>query len=224
MIKAALTLALVAGLAGCAERPTVPEGQASAQSAAPQKRGGLFSVFARAPVFDAPEAYQMDVPFEATVPFGTVARVCEAKGKPLGTLASAAPGGGFQLYDTGPKGVALRKFYLTGFEDGCPRQFTAATAVFGTPSQYETLHYGQGKGGFIYGVTDAAYENIKENVCGTPAGEPCGRKIKKLDQSTVFVSAYDLSSDTERWTDFLIYNGKIVATALKTKEPLPADQ
>ncbi len=233
MIKAAFTLALVAALAGCAERPNLFGGASRAQSNVapsgantPQERRGLFSAFAREheTVFAAEDLDQMDVAFEATVPFGTMARVCGAKGKPLGNLVGTSSVGDFKIYDTAPAGVAVRKFYLTGFADACPRQFMAATAVFGAPSKYEALHYGEDKGSYIYGATDAAYDKIKENTCGVPAGEPCGRKIRKIDGHTTFLSAYELAEESERWTDFLIHNGSVVATALKTKQTLPTDQ
>jgi hypothetical protein len=196
MIKVVFTLAIATAFVGCTERLSP------------------FSLPTPEPVFEATDVNQLDVPFEATVSFGAIARVCEAKGKPLGDLVDTASIGDFQIYDTAPEGITIRKFYLTGFSDDCPRQFTASTAAFGTPSMYEALHYG--KDTFVYGATDAAYDKIKESICGAPAGEPCGRKIKALDKSTVFVSAYDLTGDSERWTDFLIHDGSVVATALKT--------
>ncbi len=233
MIKAAFTLTFVFALAGCTEGPVLFGGGTSAQSNAaelrantPKDRTGLFSIFEREQetVFETSQTYQMDVPFEATVPFGTMARVCEANVKPLGNLVGTSSVGGFKIYDTAPTGVSVRKFYLTGFADECPRQFMAATAVFGAPSKYEALHYGEDKGSLIYGATDAAYDKIKQNTCGVPAGEPCGRKIKKMDGHTVFLSAYELDGENERWTDFLIHNGSVVATALKTKQAVPTDQ
>lgn len=198
MTKAVFTLVILTALAGCSNVQN------------------MFSPLTPEPVPETTDVYEIDIPFEAAVSFGTVARVCEAQTKPLGTLIEEASVGDFKIYDTAPEGVMVRKFYLTGFGDGCPRQFMASTAAFGTPSMYETLHYS--KDTFVYGSTDAAYDKIKGNVCGAPAGKPCGRKIKKLDKSMVFVSAYDLTEENQRWTDFLIHNGSIVATALKTAE------
>lgn len=160
-------------------------------------------------------AFAMDVPFEATVPFGTVARVCEAQGKPLGEVSAQSENGTYQLHDSAPEGVDLRKFYLTGFADGCPRQFVAATAVFGTPSRYEELYLAEGTAAVDYAATDAAYEDLKLRICGAPKGETCGRKLRKLDRSTVFVSAYELAEPVERWTEILIHDGEMLATALK---------
>jgi hypothetical protein len=156
---------------------------------------------------------EIDVSYEAAVAFGEIARVCEAKDKNLGALVATTGTGEFEIYDTAPAGIALRRFYLTGFDDGCPRQFMASTTAFGMPSVYEAQHYG--KAGFVTGASDAAYEQIKTEVCRVPAGTPCGKRIKRLDKTTVFLSAYDLTGDTERWTDYLIHKGALVASAVK---------
>lgn len=209
MIRSACILSMLAVTAGCS-------GEA-----------GFFTTRSATPVLEpqmaAFEMFEMDVSFDATVPFGTVARVCDAKGKPLGQLVGESAEGAYRIYDSGPDTMDLRKFYLTGLSDGCPRQFVAATALFGTPTKYEELHLAEGAPEFEYGATDAAYDDIKLRVCGAAHGETCGRKMKKLERDTLFVSAYDLTGETERWTDILIHDGSVVATALKTSATDAAD-
>ena len=209
MIRTACALSLIALISGCGQMPSL----FSSRSAAPS---GVV----------APQmaAFEMDVPFEATVPFGTVARVCDATGKPLGQLVEEAGDGAYQIYDSGPETMDLRKFYLTGLSDGCPRQFVAATAIFGTPTKYEELHLAEGAPEFQYAATDAAYDDIKLRICGAAPGETCGRKMKKLERNTLFVSAYDLTGEAERWTDILIHDGAVVATALKTSASADAGE
>jgi hypothetical protein len=203
MIRSACTLSLVVLIAGCGQMP----GFLATRSAP-----------ASVPVVPQMAAFEMDVPFEATVPFGTVARVCAAEGKSLGQLVAQSGDGNYSIYDSGPEGLSLRKFYLTGLSDGCPRQFMAATAVFGSPSKYEELHLGEGTAPLNRAATDAAYEDLKLQVCGAAKGEPCGRKMKKLERSTVFVSAYELAEENERWTDILIHDGAVLASALKSSD------
>lgn len=193
--KTVFTMAVLALLAGCAN------------TGGP----GLFSL--RAPANDIAPLEEIDVPYEAAVSFGEIARVCEARDKPLGVLVATTETGNFEVHDTAPGGITLRRFFLTGFADGCPRQFMASTTAFGTPSAYEALHYG--KDSFVQGATDLTYDQIKAEVCGVPAGAPCGKRIGKLDRTTVFLSAYDLTGATEHWTDYLLHNGTLVASAVK---------
>lgn len=200
MMKTVTTLAAMALLVGCAN------------TGGP----GLFSLRAPAPQSDIAPFEEVDVPYEAAVSFGEIARVCEARDKPLGALVATTGPRDLEVYDTAPGGITLRRFYLTGFADGCPRQFMASTTAFGMPSDYEAQHYG--KDSFVTGATDVAYEAIKAEVCGVPAGAPCGKRIKRLDKTTVFLSAYDLTGDTEHWTDYLIHNGALVAVAVKSTD------
>ena len=160
---------------------------------------------------------QSDVPLGQALPYGKVGRVCEAKGKKLGAKIEKFParGRGYTLYDTIPNSTAQRTFYVTGFADGCPRQFTASLAMFGAPSMHEQLRYGQPSDAFPYTATDSAYETIKRQVCGVAKRKPCGSRIKRLEKDTVFISTYERFGGAARWSDILLHDGDVVASAVK---------
>lgn len=159
-----------------------------------------------------------DVPFGTVLPFGQIARVCDANGKSLGKLVEQASrrGARYKLYDSVPNSAAPRTFYVKGFKDNCPRQFTAALALFGTPEMHEQLRYGLPAKEYPYSTTDKAYEVIKAQVCGVARSKPCGRRISRLEQTTVFVSAYENFSENARWADMLLHQGTVLAASLKT--------
>lgn len=212
-----------------AEDPTGPQVVSDPSDAPPALFGGLFS---RAPAdasatadlqtskpllalagVDAP-----DVPLGAALPFGQVASVCAAKGTKLGKEIDRFPkrGSGYRLYDSNPATTAPRTFYVTGFRDGCPRQFTAALAVFGAPSMHEQLRYGLPSEEHPYSSTDKAYEGIKAKICGKPKGRPCGSRIKSIERNTVFISTYEHFGDTARWADMLVHDGAVLAKTIKS--------
>lgn len=180
--------------------------------------GGLLGLFggggSAVSTGDGPDA--RDVSFGTTLPYGTVARVCDAKGKSLGKAVEQAPARGYTLHDSTPGSATARTWYITGFSDGCPRQMTAANVVMGSASLYEQLHYGPGGENLTTGETDAAYERIKGKVCGVRQGKPCGRRIDRMDRDTFFVNAYDSFGNSSRWTELLIHGGTTVAAAVKT--------
>lgn len=172
-------------------------------AARPSRRGGIDAI---------------DVPFGTVLSYGEVARVCDAERKPLGRKLDKAParGKGYALYDSNPDSAGPRTFYVTGFSDGCPRQFTAALALFGAPSMHEQLRYGRPGSEYPYSSTDKAYEKVKSSVCGVSKRKPCGSKISQLERSTVFISTYERFSDNARWADILIHDGVVLAAAIKT--------
>lgn len=159
-----------------------------------------------------------DVPFGTVLPFGQIARVCDAKGRKLGKLVEQAArrGAGYKLYDTAPNSVSPRTFYVKGFKDNCPRQFTASLALFGTPELHEQLRYGLPAKAYPYSATDKAYETVKTQECNVSKSKPCGRRISRLERTTVFVSAYENFSGNARWADMLIHKGVVLAASLKT--------
>lgn len=181
-----------------------------------RKRGGLLGVTRK----NTPRtgADGRDVPYGTILPYGTVARVCDARLKPLGRKIGKAParGKGYTLYDSDPESTAPRTFYITGFEDACPRQFTAALALFGAPSMHESLRYGRPSDEYPYSDTDKAYEQIKSRVCRVGKRKPCGSALPQLEKTTVFISTYERFSDNARWADILLHDGAVVAAALKT--------
>lgn len=194
--------------------PDSPEVAPQAQ-VSDTKRRGLFGG-GRAARAAGPDT--LDVPLGAVLPYGAIARVCDANPKQLGTRIDKAParGNGFTLYDSNPQSTVARTFYVTGFSDGCPRQFTAALAMFGAPSMHEQLRYGQPSEAYPYSDTDKAYEKIKSQICRVGKRKPCGSAISRLERDTVFISTYEHFGNNARWSDILLHDGQVMAAAIKT--------
>jgi hypothetical protein len=176
--------------------------------AQPRDDRGLFGGLAPAPG-NGPD--RVDVAPGTRLPFGQIARVCEARD--LGTRIERAAR--FALHDSTPGSTGPRTFYVTGFSDGCPRQFTAALAMFGDPEMHETLRYGRPSEKYPYSTTDKAYEKVKASVCGVSRRTPCGSRIGALSRDTVFISTYERFTDNGRWADILLHDGAVLAAALK---------
>jgi len=159
-----------------------------------------------------------DVALGTVLSFGEVASACAARGTNLGKEIDRFPkrGKGYRLFDTNPATTAPHTFYVTGFSDGCPRQFTAALAVFGAPSMYEQLRYGVPNENASLTETDKAYDGIKARICAKPRGQPCGGQLRNLERSTVFISTYERFSDNARWADMLVHNGAVLANTVKS--------
>ncbi|GGX59514.1 hypothetical protein GCM10007385_30880 [Tateyamaria omphalii] len=181
----------------------------------PEKRRGLFGRPRRS---TARDASVIDVGPGMTVPFGQIARVCNAHPAKTAQMVdkAARKGRGYTLYDTAPDSTAPRTFYVTGFSDNCPRQFTAALALFGDPAFHEQLRYGLPAEEYPYSTTDKAYEQLKRRVCNVGRNKPCGDRISRLSRNTTFISAYENFTDNGRWADMLLHDGAVLATALKT--------
>ncbi|MBV7394270.1 hypothetical protein [Mameliella sediminis] len=170
---------------------------------------------ARPPRRGAPDA--REVPFGATLPYGALARVCDAPRRKLGKKVEGYPerGSKFVLYDSAPASTGPRSFYLTGFSDGCARQFTAALVIFGSPESYEQIHYGPSGEALPVSETDEAYEKLKRRVCGVRKGKPCGSKMNRLARNTVFVSVYERFGSNPRWKNILLHDGEVLAMDMK---------
>jgi hypothetical protein len=186
---------------------------------APQKRDRKPLFGGAKPKTQKPEAATRDVVPGEVLAFGEVGRNCEARSMPLGTKVETSDtrGGVYTIYDTAPGSTAPRTFYVTGFEDKCPRQITAALAMFGAPAMHEQLRYGLPAKEYPYSATDAAYERVKKKICGVAAKKPCGSKIEFLERNTVFISAYERFTDSARWADVLIHDGSVLAASLKAR-------
>ncbi|WP_432817114.1 hypothetical protein [Sulfitobacter sp. JB4-11] len=191
-------------LAALPTEPDAPERSASEEGRA------LFT--GRKPSF----AQANDVPYGTSLPYGVVARVCEARGRDMGRQVEKGPVRGFAIYDTAPGTATARTYYLTGFSDGCPRQLTAANVLVGSPALYDMLHYGPAAQDLPYGATDKAYEKVKSQVCGVSRKKPCGSRIKRLEKRTFFINAYDSFGNARRWSEMLIHDGEVLATAMKS--------
>lgn len=194
--------------------PDIPD-RAPQARVSERKRSGLFGG-GHASRRTGPDT--LDVPVGAVLPYGAIARVCDAGRRALGTRIDKAParGNGFALYDSNPKSTGARTFYVTGFSDGCPRQFTAALAMFGAPSMHEQLRYGKPAEEYPYSDTDKAYEKVKSHVCRVGKRKPCGKAIGRLERDTVFISTYEHFGDNARWADMLLHDGQVMAAAIKT--------
>jgi len=203
----------VASLAPIAEPAVAP-----VVAPEPQKRRGLFG--RRNPATtsgprNGPDA--QDVAVGTVLPFGEIARVCDARPGRLAKIVERAAGKGsdYVLFDSAPDTASPRTFYVTGFSDNCPRQFTASLALFGTPQLHEQLRYGLPAKEYPYSTTDEAYEKVKGKICNVGRTKPCGTRIRRLEDTTVFVSAYENFGENARWADLLLHDGALLAAALK---------
>lgn len=196
--------------------PAVPD--APVTDAAPRQGGfGLFgggSAAKKDAPRNGPDA--RDVPFGTVLAFGEIARVCDAKGKSLGQKVDSNGRRGFTLYDSNSGIREKRTFYVTGFSDDCPRQFTAANALFGAPSFYEQIRYSPAGKNLPFAATDKAYDKVKSSICGAAKNKSCGRKIDTLDGNTVFLSAYEFGEINSKWKEFLVHDGTVLAAAVKS--------
>ncbi|SPF80022.1 hypothetical protein PRI8871_01824 [Pseudoprimorskyibacter insulae] len=190
-----------------------------AAAAAPKKGWGLFgkSSEAKTPKAGAPD--YREVGPGVVLPYGEMARLCGVPANKLGAKVAKYPerGSGYTLYDSAPNGTSLRNYYVTGFDDGCARQFTAALALFGPPQMHELLRYGLPAKVQPYSATDAAYETLKRQICKVAKGKPCGEKLDQVGRNTVFVSAYDKFEGSQRWHNILLHDGEVVAIDVKSK-------
>lgn len=179
--------------------------------------GGLFAGFGQGggaekaapaekrPARTGPDAQQVK-PGDK-VPFGQIATACGVKKRDMGQKLGKT--GGFTLWDTAPGSTAQRAHYVTGFRDGCPRQFTAALAMFGDPLAHEKTRYKSVKSS--YSNVDQGYEAIKAKVCRVSHGKPCGANMTRLTRNTAIISAYEVFGSTVTWSDILLHDKGVVA-------------
>lgn len=148
-----------------------------------------------------------------TLPYGRVARICGLGKRDMGKQIAAHPENRpvHRIYDSDPGNTSPHSFYVTGFRDGCARQFTASLAVFGSVAMHEQLRYGLPAEVQPYSGTDKAYEKVKSRACGVPRKKPCGSQLSRLDRSTVFVSIYERFGSNPDWTNLLLHDGDLVA-------------
>lgn len=151
--------------------------------------------------------------FGQSVAYGKMARVCDAPRAPGTKVAQV---GGFTLYDSNPASTALRAQYVTGFDDGCARQFSAALVLTGDVESHEMIRYLPGHPA-SFNATDRAYETIKARVCGVGQGTPCGRRIDMLARSTTFLTAYRSFGSSPDWVEILLHDGDLAAIDFKSK-------
>jgi len=143
------------------------------------------------------------------LPYGQIATVCGLSDSALGTVVEQASG--YVVHDTAASSVAQRTHYITGFPDGCARQFTAALALFGDVGTHEVVRYMSGAAARPYSATDTAYEQLKADVCRVGAGEPCGPALDRLARRTVFITVYETFGTNPTWGDILLHDGAVLA-------------
>jgi hypothetical protein len=153
------------------------------------------------------------------LPFGAMGRACGLDRSALGSRIAWYPQDGqavYTLYDTDPGSEDTRTFHITGFEDGCARQVTAALALFGEIETYEVLRYGPTGDALPLGATDTAYDRIKRRVCGVGRRQPCGDARAMLARDTVFVSVYPRFGSNPDWQTLLLHAGDVAALDVKS--------
>ncbi len=180
---------------------------AAAANAPPERRGWLFGRSRRE---------SADQPATAAVggppPFGAVFEACGVSKRQMGVEVARSPGvGQYRLYDSEPSSLAPRAQFITGFKDGCARQFTASLALFGSAAVHEATRYNP-LNTSPYSGTDIAYEKVKSRVCRVRRGEFCPQdKIDRLEREAAFVSVYRSFGTTGEWMELFLHKGQLVA-------------
>lgn len=188
---------------------------------AEQPRGGIFGFFrdnlGRSPGAADPAPSGPDgevIPPGLQLAYGEIGTVCGLSARDLGTVVERQAG--FTLHDSAAGSRDLRNFYVTGFRDGCARQFTGAMVLFGDPGMHETIRYSAGTSGIPYNRTDEAYEEIKAGICRAARGEPCGEAIDRLSRSMAFLTVYSRFGSSPQWAEILLYDNEVVAMDMKS--------
>lgn len=154
-----------------------------------------------------------EVTFGEVLPYGEVKRICGLRERQMGKVVAQYPDRRpiHKVYDSDPGNTAPHTFYVTGFDDGCARQFTASLAMFGSVEMHERLRYGLPAKVQPYSATDDAYEKVKSRVCRVPRKKPCGARVGRLSDTTVFLSIYERFGDNAEWKNLLLHSGEMVA-------------
>ncbi len=150
-------------------------------------------------------------------PLGELVTACDTPKRQYGKkIAGRDDLAGFILYDSDPTTTEPRDFFLTGFDDGCARRFTAAVALLGDLNLHETMRYALPASVLPYSKTDTAYETVKRKICAVPKGKPCGDKFNSLEKSTAMLTVYETFGGTGEWAEILIHKGKVLAADVET--------
>ncbi len=154
------------------------------------------------------------------LPFGEIGVACGVRGHALGKEVDRFPvrGKGYRLFDSDPASTKPRTYFLTGFKDGCARQFTAALALIGSPVLHEQMRYDPSNKDISVTEADKAYEQIKRRICKIPKGEPCPEKhIAALEKGMAFVTLYKQFGNDSSWEEVLLHQGKVAGTSLRKR-------
>lgn len=171
-------------------------------------------------LFGSRRSHQPDTVIEpgTVLPFGEIGVVCGVRGRDLGKQVDRFPpkGRGYRLYDSNPSSRLPRTQYLTGFKDGCARQFTASLVMMGSPVLHEKMRYDPGNKGLPVTEADKAYERIKQRICKVSKGQPCPEKyVSALEKGMAFVTLYERFGSNAIWEEILLYKGRVAGTSLR---------
>ncbi|SEF60013.1 hypothetical protein SAMN04488045_0554 [Thalassococcus halodurans] len=200
----------------------VEEVETAALEVEEPRRAGLFGGFlgGGGSSKSSASAAVSEVTKDETVPMGKMARLCGAPINKFAKEVAQHPETGrakYKLYDSKPSSTGPRNWYVTGFDDGCARQFTASLAVFGSVEMHEQLRYGLPSKIQPYTAADAEYEKVKRKVCGVGKGTPCGSSLAKLDRMAVFLTIYPNYTGSSSWTNALLYDGDVAAIDIASR-------
>ncbi|MFK7939814.1 MAG: hypothetical protein AB8B82_10565 [Roseovarius sp.] len=195
-----------------ASLPATPQAEADPDPAPGTKHKSIFGI-----TKPKPQPAVSEIPPGTVLPYGKLARICGVPKRDMGKQVAQFPENRpkHRIYDTAPGSTAPHTFYVTGFDDGCARQFTAALAMFGSVEMHELLRYGLPAEVQPYSDTDKAYETLKSRVCKVPRKKPCGTKISRLGNGTVFISIYERFGSNARWKSLLLHDGEVLAQDIK---------
>lgn len=150
------------------------------------------------------------------LPFGQIGRACGLRASELGKEVDRFPerGKGYRLYDSDPSTTQPRIHYVTGFKDGCPRQFTASLALLESPLLHERLLTVKGRQSQHSTKADIAFHKIRAQVCRTGRGKTCPEKrAEALEKTMAFITTYERFGGNASWTEILMHDGVIAANS-----------
>ena len=168
--------------------------------------GGLFGLGRAPAVPDGPDKRMVDASIR--LDFGEIARNCSVARRDMGTKVGEEAG--FTLYDTVPNSIERRTHFITGFDDRCARQFTAATAIMSDIGTHEVVRYLPSNKKHSYSATDNAYETLKNAYCRVSRGKPCGDRLDRLARDTTFITAYRAFGTNPSWHNILLHDGQVL--------------
>lgn len=162
---------------------------------------------------------ETDVVAGTLMAFGNVGRICDLKKSDMGQKVTQYPerGGKYRIFDTAPEGTHARTMHITGFADGCARQFTGAMAMFGDVEMHEAIRYGTAADIQPLSEVGRAYDRVKARVCKVGKSKPCGDRISALKRTTVFLSVYETFGTGGRWSNILLHDGNIEGMDIAAK-------
>lgn len=150
-----------------------------------------------------------------SVAYGEIATICNVPSRDLGSMVAHVSG--YKIYDSSPNGTSLRPHFITGFDDGCARQFTAALSLMGDVGTHEVVRYLPANRNRPFNTTDNTYEAIKASFCRVSHGKPCGTRLDALAQNTTFITAYEKFGAHPRWVEILLHDGAVKAIDFKER-------